>query len=67
MSGLEALAVVIPQSGRGLTRDEIDLRLQQRGVNIADGRISALLFYLVGYGMVEKHGDRYVQAKAVKW
>lgn len=65
MSGLAILAAVIPQSGRGLTRDEIDLRLQQRGVTIADGRLSALLYYLSEYGMVTQDGDRYLQARKV--
>ncbi len=63
MTGLEALARILPQHGRGLTMVQIEAELLRHGIDMKDGRLAGLLHYLESYEMVERDGDRYLQAQ----
>lgn len=65
VTGLEALARVIPVDGEDLTMAQIEMRLYQLGVKIDSDRLERILRYLVLHGMVTRERERYRQVRSI--
>jgi hypothetical protein len=67
MTTLEALAKIIPQKDWithwGVTREEIEKRLQRYDLEVEPERLTYLLEYFIQHGLVEEKGGRYLQVK----